>query len=161
MVRDATRLGFRIDAVALAGTVYLFSQWNDTFILSPAGSILSIVPTLTPMIWILSPGYSASVSSKYATAELVVSFLYSCQPTMPATKASTTTSAPMITEARETPLGSFRFRTLKTVDISYTPALSLLPWREVRRVARQRRLPGRRQLRTRSRWRRRPGQGGR
>ncbi len=46
MVRDATRLGFRIDAVAFSGTLYLLSYWNVTFILSPAGSILSIVPDL-------------------------------------------------------------------------------------------------------------------
>jgi hypothetical protein len=70
MVREATRLGLRIDAVALAGTLYLFSYWKVTFILSPAGSIESILPTCTPMIWILSPGYSANVSEKYATTVL-------------------------------------------------------------------------------------------
>ena len=51
---------------------------------------------------------------------LVVSFLYKFQPTMAATIASTTTSAPMITEARDTP-GNFRFRTLKIVDICSAP----------------------------------------
>ncbi|CFS67601.1 Uncharacterised protein [Mycobacterium tuberculosis] len=45
-----------------------------TRILSPAGSILSIEPTRTPMIWTLSPGYSASASEKYATTVVVVSF---------------------------------------------------------------------------------------
>ena len=39
---------------------------------------------------------------------------------MAATSASTRISEPMITEARDT-LGNFIFRTLKIVDISYTP----------------------------------------
>ena len=51
---------------------------------------------------------------------LVVSFLYRFQPTKPATSPRITTSAPMITAARDT-FGSFRFRTLKIVVISYTP----------------------------------------
>ena len=51
---------------------------------------------------------------------LVVSFLYRFHPTNAATSPSTTISEPMITAARDT-FGNFMFRTLKIVDIGYTP----------------------------------------
>ena len=63
------------------------------------------------MICTSSPGYSASVWWKYATTVLVVSFLNSCQPTKPATMASTTTTAPTITATRET------LRQLQVADV--------------------------------------------
>ncbi len=76
MTRDATRLGFSTDAVAFSGILYLLLTWKTTFILSPSVSMLSIAPTLTPMMRTLSPGYSASTSGKYAVTVVVVSFLY-------------------------------------------------------------------------------------
>ena len=76
MVRDDTeaRVQDRRGGVGRAPCTCSRSR-NVTFILSPAGSIESIEPTFTPMIWILSPAYSASVFGKYATTVLVVSFL--------------------------------------------------------------------------------------
>ena len=73
---------------------------------------------------------------------------------MAATSARITTSVPMITEARDTP-GSFRFRTLKIVDID---SALLRSGREVRRVAWQRRRAGRARVWARSGWRRRTRQ---
>nr|CRL53374.1 hypothetical protein CPGR_00653 [Mycolicibacterium fortuitum subsp. fortuitum DSM 46621 = ATCC 6841 = JCM 6387] len=80
MTREATRLGFSTDAVTFSGTLYLLLTWKTTFILSPSVSMLSIAPTLTPMMRTLSPGYSASTSGKYAVTVVLVIFLYRFRP---------------------------------------------------------------------------------
>ena len=64
MTRDATTVGLRTEAVASAGTLYRLAKLSVTFILSPAGSTLSTLPTFTPMIWTRSPGYTANASAK-------------------------------------------------------------------------------------------------
>ncbi|CDQ42153.1 hypothetical protein BN1047_00002 [Mycolicibacterium neoaurum] len=56
MTREATSDGFRMEALASAGTLYLLSQCSTTFIRSPWGSMESMAPTLTPMMSTLSPG---------------------------------------------------------------------------------------------------------
>src|SRR5689334_7948722 len=75
------------------------------------------------MICTLSPGYSASACGKYATTVLLVSLVYSFQPTIPPTTAITITTAPTIAAVLET-CGSLRFRMLKIVDTGQEPPVS-------------------------------------
>ena len=55
MARDVTSVGDKTAALASAGTLYLSSYQNETFTRSDCGSILAILPTVTPRMRTSSP----------------------------------------------------------------------------------------------------------